>query len=216
MSGSRGTDRIPDEEEGLVEVSFKASACSSFSDEDGKASLEGVKLVWEPGDEIAVSAQLSGATIYKFTTAEGGANAVFTGKVPADFKKGKAFYPYSAVFQNSSNNNFRVEGIPALVQKAVRSGVGPGAVPLVTMFDDISAGLTFHHLSSLVKVNVSGSDIASIKLETTGADDDAKCRGALSLPAVSQSIFLTWFALSREIIRRFSYSSCTSDSLRSL
>lgn len=185
MSGSGGTDRIPDEEEGLVEVSFTASTSSSFFDEGGKASLNGMKLVWEPGDEIAVSAQQSGATIYKFTTADGGASAVFTGKVPADFRKGKAFYPYSAVFQNSSGNNFRVEGIPALVQKAVRSGVGPGTVPLVTMFDDISDGLTFHHLSALIKVNVSGTDVTSIKLETTGADDDVKCRGALSLPPVS-------------------------------
>lgn len=165
----------------MVTVSFVANA-----DDGAKASVDGLKMQWSAGDVIGVAEATKGSTIYPFVTEQGGASAVFKGQLPAGFKAGKAIYPFIAdVTVNSSADNFQVVGTPSNNQVAVLNNIPMGQNNMWARFDDIAAGaITFHHASAFMKVNVKGSDIASIKLETKSTDaKDEKLKGALTLPA---------------------------------
>lgn len=165
----------------MVTVSFVANA-----DDGAKASVDGLKMQWSAGDVIGIAEATKGSTIYPFVTEQGGASAVFTGQLPEDFKAGKAIYPFIAdVTVNSSADNFQVVGTPSNNQVAVLNNIPVGQNNMWARFDDIAAGaITFHHASAFMKVNVKGSDIASIKLETKSTDaKDEKLKGALTLPA---------------------------------
>lgn len=180
-------------EEKLVMISFEASCSEDRMQGDTRVSLNGLKFEWNKGDEIGVAENKTGGIIYKFTAQNGGGKAVFTGAAPEGFKAGKAFYPYSAVMSSSSGNNFRIHGIPSSIQKTSNGGICRSSLPLVTQFDDIYAGLTFHHLSAFLKVSVKGSDVREIKFHTDGLyptgngmpENDLKCHGALSIPEYS-------------------------------
>lgn len=173
----------------LVPVTFTASCFT-----DSKASLNGLKMEWSPGDEIGIAANTASTTIYKFTTRDGGAQAEFAGMLPEGFKAGKAIFPYSSILSNSSTNNFRVSGIPACVQHPGPDGIDYSSVPLSTQFEDITSGtLTFFPLASILKFDVSSSDVREISLRTDGLyptggsypNNDVKCHGALSIPDFS-------------------------------
>ncbi|MCQ2143226.1 MAG: hypothetical protein MJY56_04060 [Bacteroidales bacterium] len=132
----------PDGELRNVEISASFSEISLT-----KAELSGMDMEWSAGDEIFVTV---GTREYPFTTKEGGALAVFNGKLPGDAGRISAYYPA----------DFAVP----VVQSAVTGGVDPAAV-VAEASGYVDKELVFEYACSFIRINVEFDNVRSIRVE---------------------------------------------------
>lgn len=144
--------------------------------EDSKVAIDGLNVVFNAGDEIVI---YDGVTPKhnKFTTAEGGANASFTGTLAAEIASYTVAYPYGI---NGTDYTFGgssfIYTIPE-VQVATKNSVDPKAHILVANnVTDLSQPITLKNLVSLMKVEVpAGLKVREIQVGGAAASNTIIC-----------------------------------------
>lgn len=112
-----------------------------------KAEMSGLDMEWSAGDEIILTA---GTKEYVFSTYDGGAVALFKGKLPNDITRVGAYFP--ADYE-----------VP-IVQSAVLGGVDPLAVKASAQ-GNVGDELVFDYDCSFIRINLEFDNVKSIKLE---------------------------------------------------
>lgn len=167
----------------MVPVSFKASF------PDTKATLDGVNVVWQAGDEIllgpmagiAVDGVVIGtnaeANVYKLKTTGSGASANFTGYLPETLTTtGYALYGVPGLYQlyyKSSRISPRWKS--ETTQTGIKDGVAANTIMMFAFSNgsgrsdiDFAGGtIHFHIGSALIKVGIVGNDIKKVTLSTS-------------------------------------------------
>ena len=169
----------------MVPVTFEANF------PDTKATLDGVNVVWQAGDEIlmgpmaniAVDAVVIGtnadANVFKLTTTGSGASATFTGYLPEELTTtGYALYGVPGLYQlYFKTPRISPRWVSATTQTGIKDGVAANSIMLFAFTNgtdrsdiDFAGGkIHFHIGSALIKVGVVGTDIKKITLSTSAA-----------------------------------------------
>lgn len=169
----------------MVPVSFEASF------PDTKATLDGVNVVWQSGDEIlvgpmagiAVDAVVIGtdaeANVYKLKTTGSGASATFTGYLPDDLTStGYALYGVPGLYQlYYKSPRISPRWISETTQTGIKDGVAANTIMMFAFSNNVdrsdidfaSGKIHFHIGSALIKVGVVGTNIKKITLSTSAA-----------------------------------------------
>ena len=125
----------------------------------GKTELTSAnKVLWLSGDQINLFAE---GTSYMLETSDDGANASFTGNVPVASEY-YALYPYNA--SASINSGIISTSLPSS-QKPVAGGIDDDLNIMVAHANDNQ--LSFKNVCSIIRINISRSDITSLKLAST-------------------------------------------------
>lgn len=127
---------------------------------DTKATLEGLKVIWQENDEVAV---YDGTDVNKFTVKSmDGTHAVLEGEVTAGSTSFYAVYPYSAAAQSQPVGG-KVSFTLATEQVVDANGIAPDA--LVCVASAVDGSFTFENEVSLVKLTIADSDVQSVTME---------------------------------------------------
>lgn len=155
-------------EAGLVPMTFQASF-----EKDTKSVLDGLKVQWVAGDEIAVFDDVSPTTPHKFIANGSGLTTSFEGALSEGATRFIAIYPYDAVESFSmepiaDGNDFYRTGtlIVPEVQEATLGGFDPKANICVAQAV-VGEDLLFRLFGGLLKVSITGDDIIGVNLSAT-------------------------------------------------
>ena len=169
----------------MVPVSFEASFPET------KATLDGVNVVWQSGDEIllgpmsgiGIGAVVIGtnaeANVFKLTTTGSGASATFTGYLPDDLTStGYALYGVPGLYQlYYASQRISPRWVSETTQTGIKDGVAANTIMMFAFSNgddrsdiDFAGGkIHFHIGSALIKVGVVGTNIKKITLSTSAA-----------------------------------------------
>lgn len=120
-----------------------------------KTALDGVKVLWEVGDQIVVN----GVTSKPLTQGGASANFEFDAVIDAPFN---AVYPASAYVDGSYEAGETLVNLPK-TQTYVKDSFDPAAALMVGQGE---SSVIFSHLMSYVKVSVGGADAKSIRVRS--------------------------------------------------
>ena len=155
-------------EAGLVPMTFQASF-----EKDTKSVLDGLKVQWVAGDEIAVFDDVSPTTPHKFIANGSGLTTSFEGALSEGATRFIAIYPYDAVESFSmepiaDGSDFYRTGtlIVPEVQEATLGGFDPKANICVAQAL-VGEDLLFRLFGGLLKVSIAGDDIVGVNLSAT-------------------------------------------------
>lgn len=149
-----------------------------------KAELDGLNVVWSPGDKIKIAALATqgspnkGKTegdmteLYYFTTTYGGAQAVFTGSLPDGWVTGTALFCHEVVNLRYASSALSARMNIPYEQTGVKNGISPDVLFLYAYTDGSTSSdidfvgekIHFKIGCCLIKVSVVGSDIKQISL----------------------------------------------------
>ena len=141
----------PDSREGYVELTLSASV-----DADTKAVLDGKKVVWEVGEELAVYTENTfGSNKFTVVSVEGN-EVMISGSVPEGANGFIAVYPYgSALSYNSGTVRMALPSEQTIGEGQV---VAPDALASVAYFTDASTKGQFKNVFSLLAFQVSEAE----------------------------------------------------------
>lgn len=134
----------------------KITFSAGFEDIATKTNLaqdgagEYTKMVWSAGDVIGIFDK--NGKPQPFTTAEGGASAVFTGAAEAPSDEWYAFYPYREDARRNSNEG--IETYVPEIQYAKKDGVSDNVTLLKARCALDKSSFTFEHICGFVRLNV--------------------------------------------------------------
>ena len=165
--------------------------------EGTRTELSGAtKVVWSEGDDISVAAATSG-NVYTFTLTDGAgtANATFKGAVAEEDAEETTFYaiyPAAATIDpkdekkplSSGNITVMMDHHVAAEVAAVKDGFSSTHAIMVAKSDS-DGNFAFHFGTAFFKIQISASDVKSIKFESSGS---ARFRGR---PSFSTTDFST-------------------------
>ena len=128
--------------------------------DDGKLT----KMEFKAGDAIGIFDD--SGKLYKFTTAEGGSSASFTGEVTTQSSTWYALYPYreDAKINTSSSSKELLTILPE-VQFAVKDNIPSNVSILIASCSNEDKSLQFQHRAGYIKLNVPEGCV-SVTLET--------------------------------------------------
>ena len=156
------TEEVLAPKQGYKEITLTAEVGT-----DTKASLDGKKVIWEKGEQVAVftSASTSPET---FSVKEvEGTTVTITGAVPASATSFIAAYPYKNAVSCESNVVKMALGAQTV---SGTQTVDPNALSSVAYFEDAAATAVFKNVGALVKFKVGVANVTSVSLSpVTGA-----------------------------------------------
>ena len=140
------TEEIVGPKKGYVQITLSANC-----DVDSKAVLDGKKVVWSVGEEVAVFPGGNGSA-EKFTvSAVDGSSVTISGSVPEGSTTFVAAYPYKNAVSCSSNVVTMTIGDQTVSGTAT---VDPDALSSVAYFESVASKPTFYNTVSLVSFQV--------------------------------------------------------------
>ncbi|MBO4768401.1 MAG: hypothetical protein J5495_02585 [Bacteroidales bacterium] len=159
---------LPDEtpvEEALIERTFTV-----VMDDATRAFLnEGLSPVWEVGEELSVYDHVSKVgRIFRVESVDG-VHATITGSISAG-----GDIPFDAIYPAKSAGEWSSDATSTLKLPEVQyipegRNVCPDVLVSTAHSEDHDAGITFHNISSLLKVNLEREGISEISIELTGS-----------------------------------------------
>ena len=153
----------PSVREGYVQITLSAGV-----DYSTKAVLDGSKVVWAVGDEVAVYPG-EATTAEKFTvTAVDGSNVTISGSVPEGTASLVAVYPFdNAVSRDGSSVKF---SIPDSQNIPDDGNIDPEAMSSAAVYTDLTQKAQFKNLFALLAFNV--GEMADANIVGLLANDD--------------------------------------------
>ena len=140
------TEEIVGPKKGYVQITLSANC-----DVDSKAVLDGKKVVWSVGEEVAVFPGGNGSA-EKFTvSAVDGSSVTISGSVPEGSTTFVAAYPFKNAVSCSSNVVTMKIGDQTVSGTAT---VDPDALSSVAYFESVASKPTFYNTVSLVSFQV--------------------------------------------------------------
>lgn len=140
------TEEIVGPKKGYVQITLSANC-----DVDSKAVLDGKKVVWSVGEEVAVFPGGNGSA-EKFTvSAVDGSSVTISGSVPEGSTTFVAAYPFKNAVSCSSNVVTMTIGDQTVSGTAT---VDPDALSSVAYFESVASKPTFYNTVSLVSFQV--------------------------------------------------------------
>lgn len=153
----------PSVREGYVQITLSAGV-----DNSTKAVLDGSKVVWAVGEEVAVYPG-EATTAEKFTvTAVDGSNVTISGSVPEGTTSLVAVYPFdNAVSRNGNSVKF---SIPDSQNIPDDGNIDPEAMSSAAVYTDLTQKAQFKNLFALLAFNV--GEMADANIVGLLANDD--------------------------------------------
>ena len=153
------TEEVAAPKKGYVQITLSATC-----DSDTKAALDGSKVVWAVGEEVAVFPG-SATTAEKFTVKEvDGSNVTITGSVPEGTSSFIAAYPYGKVISAASGVVTMSIGAQTISGSEV---IAPDALESVAYFESAEATPVFKNVVALASFTVADEGITEVTLAPT-------------------------------------------------
>ncbi|MBP5381777.1 MAG: hypothetical protein J6Y45_00330 [Bacteroidales bacterium] len=161
----------PQQESQAVPAGFKELTLRAVCDVESKASLDGVKVVWEVGEEVAVYADDASKAQKFIVVAVDGSSVVISGTVPEGAASFTAVYPYAAAKGNNSGDvTVSVSG----EQNVGASVLDSEALASVAYFESAEAQGKFCNAVALLKFTVGVDGVKKVKFSP---DNSGKLSG---------------------------------------
>ena len=173
------TTQPTDGADGLVEMTFTATAAPATRTTLGEKGADEYPVLWTSGDEIVVMPAYgrfdkSELEEMKFTTSiEGGtaARATFTGRTQPSENGYIAFYPAGKLVEYSGQDfNYNIDFTLPTEQQAIAGNFESGIAPAYAKADQEGGDLEFKPMCGLVKFSLAGDvgNIKSVRFEAGG------------------------------------------------
>ena len=173
------TTQPTDGADGLVEMTFTATAAPATRTTLGEKGADEYPVLWTSGDEIVVMPAYgrfdkSELEEMKFTTSiEGGtaARATFTGRTQPSENGYIAFYPADKLVEYSGQDfNYNIDFTLPTEQQAIAGNFESGIAPAYAKADQEGGDLEFEPMCGLVKFSLVGDvgNIKSVRFEAGG------------------------------------------------
>lgn len=163
-------------------ISIEASIDQPVDDDGTKTTIgayvasKGYPVLWSAGDVIAVSPKTGkDASMYTLDGEGGKMTGKFkaTGVVPVT--QAYAFYPFTMVLGSIDKNIYNVL-IPSK-QTYSENSFAKNVMPMYAKTDDISEGLNFQPLMSVLKIQLTGSSVSVKKIFVSDISGKVKLSG---------------------------------------
>ena len=164
------TEEVLAPKQGYKEITLTAEVGT-----DTKASLDGKKVIWEKGEQVAVFTTASTSPETFSVKEVEGTTVTITGAVPASATSFIAAYPYKNAV---SCTDGVVKMIVKDTQTVGESGVDGEALNSVAYFETVDAAPTFKNTLALVKFTVGSEGVKKIKI---AADQKGALGGSVAV-----------------------------------
>ena len=161
---------IIDEPTDIVADSYKEITLSAGLGDGTKSMLDGVHVVWEVGEEVAVYADgFSGVNRFSVVSVDG-TNVVISGSVPEGASKLTAVYPFDSAV-SCKGNEVRMR-IPAEQKLGESRTIASDALCSVAVYPDLNSKACFRNVCTLLSFSLKAPESISA-LQLLSAPSDA-------------------------------------------